>query len=333
MKLILSILALLLSIFTPTKEITRAVNPLVVHFEKIMVSVARLYEYEINISVEGPKGIERRLEVIPVLNNGNRDAAIIDVTQTTSLSMYKIYTDRNFKHSYLIFNLYVNNILMENYNVRLSSGYNLYMHEQCYKSVVSTQNAFIYTPKYGATYYNEKITLLEFNGVIELGKYHKLDFSKIRFKYECEYLDELLGIDASFTIYDKNGIMGDITKEKGMIDIPLYPVYDKENDEYFFTSEYELFVNSSNLKMSTQDDPSAVITDSFFLAEDYINQIDKLEFSLGMLNVGQNRTSLITNMKVHTSSTILGDCSGSQYCVSSNPSEPDFESGKVIYYS
>ena len=76
-------------------------------------------------------------------------------------------------------------------------------------------------------------------------------------------------------------------------------------------------------------------TDLIYLPEFMFDETlrDKARFAIGITELGNSNMTLIMNLYMNKNpNSLFGYCASNDYCVTSDPSNPDFEIAKVVSY-
>jgi len=156
----------------------------------------------------------------------------------------------------------------------------------------------------------ERFNFSNFSKIVEIEYYYRLDLSSLSFRYSSHkpfsYKKAYLTFDDPFRIFP------DIIEIDRKKTVDLYP-YQENNDIHFGFKN--LFVEPLTLKMASTSKIGYQKTDYFFLPKNQISQLQGLNLTINMEDVGINEVSFGYSFSINISSLLLGPCDESKYCI------------------
>lgn len=145
-------------------------------------------------------------------------------------------------------------------------------------------------------------------------KYYRLNLNKIRINYASCY--DITNTGAYFTyrsLFPSFLLLQKKDKFDYVMSIPLTIKRDKE--QIYFAFPEIMYVNPHNLMMSLDPINGFVATKYFYLPINAAKSFENETFVIKVNRFGPNKTTFTYSITYLTTRTLIGSCSGSEYCI------------------
>lgn len=193
------------------------------------------------------------------------------------------------------------------------------------------QNVNVYRPSSGVLYEREIISVANANQDVYLGSDSSISINPFDFNYSS---------NSSITP-DFNNVRlyilthGDYFSSFGENQFNIYRVIPlkltkgKTDGKYTFASASQMYVNPFTLEMSLTQESGYIKTDRIYFPR-ACEEDEVFTLTFQMDDVGANDLDFAYSFKVHTPAKKYGNCNDSLYCLSTEETTPNLNSGVII---
>ena len=182
------------------------------------------------------------------------------------------------------------------------------------------------------SYQSEKIEAKKCYEDIYLTSFKPFDLNGFELIHKCPFGYEMLDINPYLAIYSEDVLfpnLGKGTMSGKLRSIPLTYSKDKISGKITFAYKDQLYVNPTNLDMSSTPKEGYIKTNQIYFPT-YLNEDKSIRFTYTIANFGANSYPFAYNEKVHVSKKIFGNCGDSSFCITTSESDPDVDLGEKI---
>ena len=163
-----------------------------------------------------------------------------------------------------------------------------------------------------AGHYAETLSFDNYNDYFLTDIYYRLPFEQFDFTIENKFKETPCG--AGFMLI-RNGksLFPNLTNIGKNTTLNIKVV--KIGDIYRICLKNSLYVNPNTLLMSSNPLAGYVATDNFYFPINKMGQNQGLDITFNLLSVGYNKTNLSWTSTYYPTSSIIGPCNSSEYCI------------------
>ncbi len=160
--------------------------------------------------------------------------------------------------------------------------------------------------------YNEKFIFHNIADYFLTDIYYRMPIDLFEIEVVTQYPDLETGTGI-MVIEDNNNLFSNFKSFQGLIMIPIELKKDGDFYKVFITKT--LYVNPKNLYMSDTPISGYVATRNFYYPVNQVDDYQGLTVGFNIMQFGYSKTNLTWSSTCYSSSSFIGACSNSEYCV------------------
>ncbi len=178
---------------------------------------------------------------------------------------------------------------------------------------------------YGSTYYRDSFGFNDFTPFKNKDYYHRLDVSTFILNYYNDYTNNKLFFEDSYLEIEENEkyqLFKYVSPEiyNGFRRIKTKLIQVNNSNEYQIALDQILYVNIRTMQMSTSPLDGYVATRYFYFPRAYYDECHVTQFRLVVKGATENKYDIIYTFFYETDKPMVGKCSISKYCLTTDAS-------------